>query len=320
MSIQKRLGQIKRSLTGNSVGSAHRAFYRRFMKYAFIEGECSNAQQFEASITKMYHAVEKGLSYPVYRPNFGKKNVLQLIASMEAYAAKYDVTAFFYETSLSVLTAYNEKNRQAGSPDPEIEKRVAGLPGKANGVGGVITVNALSEEQIKQMDHARFVESRHSIRFFDPAPFPVEKIHAALALAQYTPSACNRQGWKAHIVNDSAKVQKILANQNGNKGFGEAVKQLVVVTGDLRYFNKTRELHQVYIDGGMYAMRVLDALHYEGAATTPLSAALTGKQEENVRKLLDLDPAEVIIMFICVGTCPAETLTTRSERRPYRRG
>ena len=39
------------------------------------------------------------------------------------------------------------------------------------------------------------------------------------------------------------------------------------------------------------------------------------KQDENVRKLLKLDPAEVLIMFIGIGNYPDECQTTRSERK-----
>ena len=47
-----------------------------------------------------------------------------------------------------------------------------------------------------------------------------------------------------------------------------------------------------------------------------MSASLTKEQEENVRKLLKLDPAEVLIMFIGIGNYPDECQTTRSERKP----
>lgn len=58
------------------------------------------------------------------------------------------------------------------------------------------------------------------------------------------------------------------------------------------------------------------SLYYERIASVPLSASLTKEQEENVRKLLKLDPAEVLIMFIGIGNYPDECQTTRSERKP----
>lgn len=130
------------------------------------------------------------------------------------------------------------------------------------------------------------------------------------------PSACNRQGWKTYIIQDKDMLEKVLKNQNGNWGFGQEFDKLLLVVGDLRCFNRDREVFQVYIDGGMYAMRVLDSLYYEKIASVPLSASLTKEQEENVRRLLKIDPAEVLIMFIGIGNYPDECQTTKSERKP----
>lgn len=317
MNLKKQLVQIRRAMNGNSIGSANRDHYRRFKKYAFTEGECKSYEQYEASITKMYHSVEKGLSYPVYRAGFGKSNIIKLTEAMQEYAKKYDVKAFFYETAKSALEEYLRKNKECGWSDAEIENRILSLPGESNGCGGAIEVSRVEPETIRSMDYDAFIRNRHSLRLFDEARLPKEQITDALKLAQYTPSACNRQGWKSRVVSDKAVIEKILANQNGNKGFGDQIRDLIVVTGDIRYFNKTRELHQMYIDGGMYAMRVIDALHFEGAATIPMSAALTPEQEKKIRKILNADEAEVFIMFIGVGLAPEKCLTTRSERRPY---
>jgi len=111
----------------------------------------------------------------------------------------------------------------------------------------------------------------------------------------------------------------LLKYQNGNRGFGHEFDQLILVTGDLKAFNRSREVFQVFIDAGMYAMRVLDCFYYKGIASCPLSASLTPEQEKNARKILGLDDAEVFIMYIGIGNHPeGENQTTRSERHePY---
>ena len=135
-------------------------------------------------------------------------------------------------------------------------------------------------------------------------------------LAQHTPSACNRQGWKCIVIKDKEKIREVLNNQNGNTGFGDEINKLLVVVSDLNYFSKGRELHQAFIDGGMYAMNVIHALHYYGVGTIPLSAALNNEQERNVRRLLEMKENEILIMFIGCGNYPDEKImTTRSSRR-----
>ena len=235
---------------------------------------------------------------------------------MEKYAGSYDVSTFCYETALCTLNAYVAKNREAGYIDEELEKRIQKLPGCANTMGGTTEFSPMTKEEVQKLNYADFVKSRHSIRHFDSESVPGESIERAIALARHTPSACNRQGWKARWIEDKNQITELLKWQNGNRGFGEEIDKLIIITGDLRYFSKSRELYQVFIDGGMYAMRVLDALHYEGIGTIPMSAALTAEQEKSVRKILGVDDAEVFILFIGVGYYPQLCITTRSERRP----
>lgn len=287
-----------------------------FEKYAFVDSECETLEQFEASIIRLYHTIEKGLAYEEYRACFGKDNVEKLITSLEQYASRgYDTTAFFYETALSCLNAYIQKNKASGYEDKAFEERVGKLPGKANNVGGTIIV--LSPVNPELLTYKQLVTSRHSIRHFSEKPVDVELLKEAIKLAQFTPSACNRQGWKTRIVADKEKIKTILANQNGNRGFGQELDKLLIVTADLRAQQKSREAFQAFIDGGMYAESILNCLYSKGIGSVPLSAALTADQEKNVRAAVGMDDAEVLIMFIGVGNYPeGEFLTTRSERKP----
>lgn len=292
-------------------------YLKKYQHYAFDEaGSLSDEKQFEACITRLYHTIEKGLAFSDFRPGFGKANLEKLLGHMEAYAAKYDIEAFFYRTALSCLHAYVEKNKAYNYEDPELEKRISGLPGTPNSCGGVTEVRPISKEELNAMDYDSFVKSRHSIRHFSKKPVDLERIKKAINLAQHTPSACNRQGWKARIITDKEVLEKLLDNQNGNRGFREEIGQLIVVTCDLRYFNQERELHQVFIDGGMYAQSIIQALHSEGFAMIPLSASLWEQQETEVRRILKLEDAEMLIIFIGVGNYPETCMTTRSERKP----
>ena len=317
MNIAKKLkNKLKKTLGKTPEKILYDNYYSKYQKFSFQDGACESEKQFEASITRLYHTIEKGLSYLNYRAGFGKENVAALILSLEQYSKRYDVNKFFYQTALSVLNEYIRKNAEYGVKDKELNKRVSALPGKVNEAGGVIRFVPLSEEELENVSYKKFVETRHSIRHFSKQPIEMERVENAIKLAQYTPSACNRQGWKTYIIQDKDVLEKVLKNQNGNRGFGQEFDKLLLVVGDLRCFNRDREVFQVYIDGGMYAMRVLDSLYYEKIASVPLSASLTKEQEENVRTLLKIDPAEVLIMFIGIGNYPDECQTTKSERKP----
>ena len=314
--VKKAKNKIKKLLGKTPEKTLYENYYNKYRRFSFVDGSCTDEKQFEASITRLYHTVEKGLSYLNYRPGFGKENVEALVRSLEQYSKQYSVDKFFYQTALSVLDEYVRKNTEHGVENKELSKRISALPGKKNEAGGAIKFVPLSSEELSKANYKELVETRHSIRHFSDKPVELERVENAVKLAQYTPSACNRQGWKTYIVNDKAILREVLKNQNGNRGFGQEFDKLLVVVGDLRCFNRDREVFQVYIDGGMYAMRVLDSLYYERIASVPLSASLMKEQEENVRELLKLDPAEVLIMFIGIGNYPDECQTTRSERKP----
>lgn len=308
--------KLKRRLTKSPEKIACEQYYNRYSKNAFIDGKCKNEKQYEASITRQYHTIEKGLSYLEYRPGFGQRNVEALISSLEQYSKKYSTEKFFYRTALCVLKKYVEKNREYGVVDSALNERIKALPGTPNEFGGIIQFHPFTCEDTTKLDFQALVKNRHSIRHFSSQPVELDAVIRAVNLAQYTPSACNRQGWKTYIVDDKKVQTTLLENQNGNRGFGQEFDKLVVVTGDLRCFNRDREVFQVFIDGGMYAMRLLDSLFYEGIASVPLSAALRREQEDQVRKILNLDPAEMLIMFIGIGNYPEICQTTRSERKP----
>ena len=183
-------------------------------------------------------------------------------------------------------------------------------------MGGVLEYSPLSSAELGLANYEELILSRHSMRHFSSEPVDIERVKKAITLAQHTPSACNRQGWRTIIISDKDTIGRVLENQNGNEGFGQEFDKLLLVVTDIRFFNKDREIFQPFIDGGMYAQSVLNALHYEHIAACPLSASLRREQEENVRRILSLAEAEMPIIFIGIGNYPEDKCqTTRSERK-----
>lgn len=300
----------------NSPAAIMKRYQKMFLKYSFVDLSCESIEQFDASITRLYHTIEKGLSYSDYRPGFGKDNVEKLLTSLEQYKQHgYDTERFCFKTAISCLDEYVTKNKVNGLEDSALESRMAALAGVSNGMGGVISVSKPADPE--SMNYEELVSSRHSIRHFSDKPVDVELIKEAIRLAQYTPSACNRQCWKTRIIADKDKISSVLDNQNGNRGFGHEFDKLLVITADLRAQQRSREMFEAYIDGGMYAESVLNSLYCKGIGSVPLSAALLPSQDIKVREMLGINDAEVLIIFIGVGNYPeGEFLTTRSERKP----
>lgn len=301
----------------NRIKHRTNAYIERFIRFSFVEGQkCDNAQQYEAVITRLYHTIEKGLSYLNYRPGFGKDNVKRMIQYMQWYEDDgYSIEAFFYRTALSTLQEYISKNRAHDHNDQEIEECYKKLRGEHNVAGGIIAFDPLDKKQIQKLGFKDFLQNRHSIRHFSSLPVNMDDLKEAIELAQSTPSACNRQGWRTIILDSRDSISAFLKIHSGCRGFGDEFNKVLIVTTDLRYSNRSREIFQAYIDGGMYAQNLINALHYYHIATVPLSASLTLEQESELRTKLKLNEWDVPIVFIGIGNYPEKCQTTKSTRK-----
>ncbi len=205
------LRRIKTIVKNLFVNNEKRQFYlyeKRYFRHSFVNGKCKTEKQFEASITRFYHTIEKGLAYLNYRPGFGHDIIDILISEMEEYAKCYNTETFFYKTALSTLSFYMKKNKENGFVDKELEQRICSLPGVQNEAGGCFFFNPIKETE--NISFEDMIKNRHSMRHFSSEPVNLELVKDAINLAQFTPSACNRQGWHTYIVNDREVLKQVL--------------------------------------------------------------------------------------------------------------
>lgn len=125
--------------------------YLKHLKYSFEDTKCNSVEQYRASIIRLYHTIEKGLSYSDYRPGFGKDNIDKLIVTLEQYSKKYDIKECFYETALDCLYKYIKKNLEFGVSDAILESRIKSIPGNPNGLGGTIEIASITQEELKHL-------------------------------------------------------------------------------------------------------------------------------------------------------------------------
>lgn len=290
---------------------------KRFKQYSFDNKKLSY-NQMEARLTKAYHSIEKGLSYPDIRLGFGKLVLEDIISLMKDYRnEKYPLDSHVYKTALSTLNEYisyhKEHNFDVNKLEQEYELLEKGVD--ISDTGGIFRVNKKDILEKTTQDFEQFSKSRYSIRTYSNEPVTDEVVEKAIQLATETPSACNRQPWRVRVVGQSELKKYIQNNQNGNRGFGDYIDKYIIITTNVEYYDKGRERNQANIDGGMYAMNLLYSFHYYGVATIPLSASLTIKQEENLREKFDIPESENFIMFIGLGNYPDEFKVTKSDRR-----
>jgi nitroreductase len=143
---------------------------------------------------------------------------------------------------------------------------------------------------------------------------PDSQVQEAVSYAINSPSVCNRQSWKVRVYSDAVGVETALSFQNGNKGFG-AVPAVAIITSDLKLFSGPGERNQAWIEGGIFGMSVVWALHALRIDSCMLNFSEGNRQGDALRRSLDISDSEVIVMMIAMGYGAEGVRVARSPHR-----
>ncbi len=291
--------------------------YKRFFRWSMIKKNYPSQTAFRADIVRTYHSLEKGLALPQPRAGFGEKKAHQLLGMLEKYTARYglDETA---RVALNVLKAHDEFNVQHGIDREKFRAKFTELARKEGVQIGHGGVKHVSKEQIleaSQKDLRAFFANRYSVRQFSGEEVDTSLIEEAVKMAQKTPSVCNRQSSKVYIFSSPEDKARVLSFQPGNQGWGEQISKVLVVTSDMQHFMMTGERNQCWVDGGLFAMSLVYALHSLGLGTCMLNWSVKRDTDANMRRAADIPDAEAVIMMIAVGHLPGALLVAQSSRK-----
>ena len=261
-------------------------------------------EKMQYTLLRENHTIEKGLSLRDPRKGFGQQKVTHLIERLSEYYNLYGaIDPIFLQYPLATIKYYIDYTKKNGVEIPYIESVFKELLLKTNnsdivGQAGIKTENKKNIIDNCNVDFKSILTSRHSIRYFKKVIPSETVIEEALKMAQLTPSACNRQGWMTHVYVGDKSVE-LLKWQDGCRGFEEEILCSILVTANLKAFLHY-EVHQAYIDGGLYAMNLINALHSCGLGTIPLS---TGFSYKKIKRLttFGIPENEVPIVIIGVG-------------------
>lgn len=292
------------------------AFFFDFVVF-FKAGGGSAAAGSEALFFRARHGIEKAFSLPSLKRYFGAEK-----AELLVYHTKIQLNKSGYDWQVAdsheILERYVKHLRDNGSSiPPEITEFIAELESSRPLSNTTHFPSNVQFEPPKTdlsfEDFARFFNSRYSVRDFDDVCVPEEIVREILQVAGKSPSACNRQAWEVKVFQgESAK--RALSYQNGNSGFGHTISNVMLITGDLRAF-VTRERNQAYIDGGLYSMSVMLAMHAHGLSSCPLNMCYSWVDRKRVFEGLGLQGYQVPIMMIAFGWKNSSTKVIRAQRK-----
>ncbi len=297
--------------------------FGRFLKHSAITGKGCTEGQLLALIMKETHRIEKGLALPAPRPGFGRSVVAKLVPKIHVYLQIFGHHPVLF-TSAGVLEQWSDFCRASNDNADLVEdvKKLALLVRGAaanaldisdQDVGAVRQSSEdlafLSGENVKKL-----FQTRRSVRQYSDREVELEYIENAIAIAQYSPSVCNRQSARVHVFRNPADIESVLSFQAGNRGFGDTAKAVLIVTSELEAFSGARERYQGWIDGGMFSMSLLIGLHAQGLGACPLNWSASPLADAGLRKAHGIASNELIIMMIAVGHLRKEYLVAASPR------
>jgi nitroreductase len=279
----------------------------------------NNEEKLTAKMTYYYHLIEKGLSMTNLRLGFGKKKITELLKLVRVYQrVGFDIKKSQFITACSVLAKYYEIHKKENFKiedyfnytDYELIKLYS-----ENSRGG--TVEILRSEYFSKTKNSfiEFVKSRHSIRYFSDKLVEINNIKHIVEVANFCPSACNRQPCKVYSVNDKSMVDKILRIQQGIDSTSEFIYQLLVVTSNRNYFFTSGERNQIFVDGGIFLESLLLSLHAESIAACPLHWSLNYSHDQKIKKLIGLSGGEKVIALIAFGHLKDDLKVPASYRK-----
>ena len=277
-------------------------------------------EHLETRIIFFTHQIEKGLSHTDFRYGFGKGVLAQLapllesLRSIDTDIAHNDV----YQTAISSLHEYRVRH-ESGNYDLSYAKAMFSVQvwdetaATQDRTGGDLVVRAADKTDNAKLTFSELMEVRHSVREFADAPISVDEIMPAIRTAMRTPSVCNRQPTRVHIITNPDLIRKAMPLQGGFRGY-PLPPALLLITGDNQAMMNQDERNECYTDGGLFGMSLLLALEERGVAACPLNTMLPMRRDEATRSLLGIPDSEFLVMYIAVGHFAEEVKTCKSQR------
>lgn len=269
---------------------------------AYLLDQHETAARREYKTLLLVHSIEKGLVRSPERP-FGFEKAEELIKLLDRFTTN-EREGIAFKMGTEVLQSWAGRFLEKGWPLPRwaVEKKISVHTEKP--LAGTIRAGAkqiTERPQWHQLDYASFIKSRHSARVYDKSKVSDEELLEALELAGYSPSACNRQMIRMHIIDEPKLKRTLYDTLHGTGGINFENCRLGLITFDGNSLEFSGERNQGYLNAGLFAMTLVHAFHWKGIGSCFLQFANTFSEERMLSKQLGLPKNEKIVVAISLG-------------------
>lgn len=305
------------------------AFRREFFAVAYgrfkYEEENLTQQNVEYKLRRNVHRLEKGLIMRPRRPVFAIDFIEETIDAYTRRLADQQLENGSgdqqeVQWAQDVLTSYFEVTAPHPTIDAararfeEVQQETA-LTSTSQSRFAPYKRDLSGPPPVTYDDLLRLAQRRRSVRWFLPKSVPRELVDKAIGVAALSPSACNRQPFQFRIFDDPQMVKKVAALPPGASGFATNIPMMIVVVGRQRAYFNERDRHVIYIDAALATMAFVLALETLGLSSVCINWPDIENREEEMARLLHLEPDERPVVSIAVGYPDPEALVAFSAKK-----
>lgn len=289
------------------IHQAYKSDCYEYERWQYNNPNVKTKNALEARILRQTHVIEKGMSLSNPKEKFGVQKAGELLD----YISDFCECGFSLEDSapvknaLGVMNAYLLFHRERGFIPDDVIKKYEQFKKYTPVVEEPYGIKRTTLVELQDAIHSEFPHffcSRHSVRQFANREVKVDDIRKAMSLAMHAPSACNRQSVKVYFYKDKETNEALGELIAGNTGFDKEVPHYLVLTSDMSAFYNAFERNQAYVDGGIFSMALIEALHYYSIASCILQNGEYRERNLEFKRICGNIPEnEKIILFIAVG-------------------
>lgn len=265
------------------------------------------------------HSLEKGMSIRNLR-YFGITKTKDIIDMLKKYATygNYE-NDYAFINGINVLRSYVKIYESQNWTNRDEYKYVKDFIDNYKNINkmdvGSFTLTNKEANQGKEFDYNKFLSGRRSVRNYKNKKISEKDIEAAVNMALKSPTACNRQMVKIYYVSNEEKANEIIKIGQGFGGFELEGVNIFIVTFDINANYFIGERNQGWFNAGLVSMNFVNALHSLGIGTCFIQFGNTTKEEELVKRILNIPSSERIAVLISAGYYATESKIPYSPRK-----
>lgn len=295
--------------------------YNSLHTFNILESKDYKNERLYGELLRNVHSIEKGLSLAETRYGFGYKKILEACSIAEELtkleSATYNEAITMFADSVKMYLDFHHEHEYFDTNIEEIQKKYdcflkshSSTSGNLGGMNFIKNHSFSSEE--KELIDSLFIY-RHSVREFTGEKVDNIRLINAIKLAHHCPSACNRQGYRVHIIDK--EHFSIFENWfDGIGGFVDQIDKFILITGKQSLYRKEEEF-QFIVSASVFAGYLTLALQKENIGCCFVQRPVVfNKNWENVLTQLSIPKDEQVVCSLGIGCLKDEYKAPVSHR------